>query len=48
MEEIQMKVIVCENYDEMSAKAFGVMKELLDAKKDAWNRKHRGTGSDRL
>ncbi len=28
-----MKVIVCENYDEMSAKAFGVMKELLDAKK---------------
>ena len=30
-----MKVIVCENYDEMSAKAFGVMKELLDAKKDA-------------
>ena len=30
-----MKVIVCENYDEMSAKAFEVMKELLDAKKDA-------------
>ena len=30
-----MKVIVCENYDEMSAKAFEVIKELLDAKKDA-------------
>ena len=30
-----MKVIVCENYDEMSEKAFEVMKELLDAKKDA-------------
>ncbi len=28
-----MKVIVCENYDEMSAKAFEVVKELLDAKK---------------
>lgn len=35
MEEITMKVIVCENYDEMSVKAFEVMKELLDAKKDA-------------
>ena len=30
-----MKVIVCKDYDEMSAKAFGIMKELLDAKKDA-------------
>ena len=30
-----MKVIVCENYDEMSKKAFETMKELLDAKKDA-------------
>lgn len=30
-----MKVIVCENYDEMSAKAFEVIKELLDSKKDA-------------
>ena len=29
-----MKVIVCENYDEMSRKAFEVIKELLDAKKD--------------
>lgn len=28
-----MKVIICKDYDEMSAKAFGVMKELLDAKK---------------
>ena len=30
-----MKVIICKDYDEMSAKAFGVMKELLDSKKDA-------------
>ena len=35
MDEITMKVIVCENYDEMSAKSFEVMKELLDTKKDA-------------